>query len=120
MTDTDREVLSTHEFAAALRSAADLLETDAFDGVHILNERAIPDQGESLTIYVESEDAVRTWAARHHGAKIQEHRDEDDGHLIFVRAELGFGRGTSPDSSIDAYRSAVTLAVMHLLREEES
>lgn len=119
MSATDRQVLSTHEYAAGLRAAADLLETDAFDGVHILDERAIPDQGESLTIYVESEQTVRAWAARHSGAKIQEHRG-DDGHLLFVRAVLGFGRGTLPDSSVDAYQNAVTLSVMHMFPGVES
>jgi hypothetical protein len=120
MSATDRATLDTAEFTTALRAAADLIDTDAFDGVQLLDERGHSDQGESLTMYVRSEDAVRNFAARHPGSKIQEHRDEDDGHLIFVRAELGFGRGTSPDSSINTYRSAVTLAVMHLIPEATS
>lgn len=121
MTDTDRDVLSTHEFAAALRNVADLLDTDAFDGVQILDERGYPEQGETLTIYVKSEDAVRTFAARHAGAEVKEYRD-DDGRLIHVRAELGFGRGTGHDRSsrVDVYRHAVTFAVMHVLPEVAS
>jgi hypothetical protein len=121
MSATDRQVLSTREFAAALRAAADLLETDAYDGVQVLDERTFPQQGEDIGFLVTSEETVRAFAARHRGAQIVEHRNAD-GNLRRVTAQLGFGRGTDHDTPYadPTYKYAVTLEVTYMFPKAAS
>lgn len=114
MTATDRKKLGTIEFADALRAAADLISTDAFDGVKVLDERRHADQGESLNIMVSSEQAVRAFAKRH-GVAVEENRRED-GSVHHVTATVGFGRGTKHDATYGppaAYLYAFTLDVTY-------
>lgn len=109
-----RETLSTREFTEALRAAADLLDTDAVDGVKVLDDRHCPEQGETLTLIAASEEAVHAFAKRH-GVKVEEHQGDDTGRHIW--ADLGFGRGVSHDDPYgppDVYQHAFILSVRHI------